>query len=76
MFSVSKNQVEKHQFLITIVATNGFFMNLCFAKCEKSSFFWGLFCQILVVLQKHYKIGISAHKKHFSKLLIGTSLSY
>ena len=42
-----------------------FFINLCFAKCEKLSFFLGaLFWQILVDVQKHYKIGISAH---FSK---------
>ena len=32
---------------------NGFFMNLCFAKCEKLSFFWGAFFgKFLAVFQK------------------------
>ena len=31
---------------------NGFFMSLCFAKCEKLSFFGPFWGQILVVLQK------------------------
>ena len=36
-----KNQSWKHQFLIKRgVATKFFFMNLCFAKCEKLSFFF------------------------------------
>ena len=34
-------------------------MNLCFPKCEKLSFFGAIFGQILVDVQKHYKIGIS-----------------
>ena len=46
-------------------------MNLCFAKCEKLSFFWGAFFgNFLVVFQKkHNKIGILAHfsKKKISK---------
>ena len=37
-----------------------FFMNLCFAKCEKLSFWGANFWQILVDVQKHYKISISA----------------
>ena len=46
---------------------NGFFfMNLCFAKCEKLSFFWGaFFWQIFGCFSKStIKIGILAH---FSK---------
>ena len=36
-------------------------MNLCFPKCEKLSFFGvPFFGQILVDVEKHYKIGISA----------------
>ena len=66
MFLVSKNQVEKHQFLVKGgVATKRFFffMNLCFAKCEKLSFFggghfWGIFW---VMFKNTIKIGISAH---------------
>ena len=38
-----------------------FFMNLCFAKCEKLSFFWGhFFGKFWLMFKKHYKIGISA----------------
>ena len=38
-----------------------FFMNLCFAKCKKLSFFFGHFLgHFLVVFQKHYK------NRHFS----------
>ena len=62
-----------------------FFINLCFAKCEKLSFFWGaFFCNFLVVFEKHYKIGILAHfskqtftkKWHFWKLLSGPSWKF
>ena len=54
VFGFKKNQVEKHQFLVKRgVATKRFFMNLCFAKCEKLSFFFlGHFWQILVDVQK------------------------
>ena len=35
---------------------NGFFfINLCFGKCQKLSFFWPCFWQFLVDAQKHYK---------------------
>ena len=48
---------------------NGFFMNLCFAKCEKLSFFGGpFFGQILVDVQKHYK------NRYFSTLKKGKKL--
>ena len=38
-------------------------MNLCFAKCERLSFWrWHFLGQVLVDAQKkHYRIGISAH---------------
>ena len=47
-----------------VLQQNGFFfINLCFAKCEKLSFFFApFFCPILVDVQKStIKIGISAH---------------
>ena len=37
---------------------NGFFMNLCFAKCEKLSFFLPFVWPILVAVQNTMKIGI------------------
>ena len=53
---------------------NGFFMNLCFARCEKLSFFWGLvFAIFWLLFKKHYKIGIWAH---FSKQKITTILTF
>ena len=61
MFLVSTN-TEKHQFLVKRGLQQNFFLNLSFAKCEKLSFFGGHFLgQILVDVQKHYKIGITAH---------------
>ena len=36
-------------------------MNLCFAKCEKLSFFFApYFANFWLMFKKHYKIGISA----------------
>ena len=57
---------KKHQFLVKRgVATKRFFMNLCFAKCEKLSFFGGhFFANLWLLFKKHSKIGILAH---FSK---------
>ena len=46
---------------------NVFFINLCFAKCEKLSFFLPLFCPILVDVQKHYK------NRYFSTFLKATN---
>ena len=60
-FWFQKTQVEKHFFFRNMgVQHNVFFINLCFAKCEKLSFWGGIFCKFLVVFQKHYK------KRHFS----------
>ena len=62
MFLVEKIKVEKHQFLVKRgVATKHFFMDLCFAKCEKVIIFFQKSGPILVDVQKHYEIGISAH---------------
>ena len=58
-----KNKVEKHQFLVKRgVATKVFFNEPVFWENVKSYrfFFAHFFCQILVDVQKHYKIGISA----------------
>ena len=43
VFGFKKTQVEKHQFLVKrgVATKRFFFMNLCFAKCEKLSFFLG-----------------------------------
>ena len=38
-----------------------FFINLCFAKCEKLSFFGAIFAIFLDFQQSTVKIGISAH---------------
>ena len=54
MFLVSKKQNWKAQKTKkTQLQQNMFFMNLCFAKCEKLSFFFSpFFGQILVDVQK------------------------
>ena len=45
--------------------TGFFFMNLCFAKCEKLSFFFGIFLAIFwLFFKKHYK---NRHFSTFSK---------
>ena len=63
MFLVSKNTSWKTPIFGQKGSCNKtiFLNNLCFAKCEKLSFFVPFFGQILVDVQKHYKIGISAH---------------
>ena len=49
-----KNKLQQNVFF--------FFMNLCFAKCEKLSFFFcPFFAKFWFMFKKHYKIGISAH---------------
>ena len=85
-FWFQKTQVEKHYFLVKrgVATKRLFFNNLCFAKCEKLSFFLGpFFGQILVDVQKNtINIGISAHfqkpqerkNDHFEGLLSGPSL--
>ena len=58
---------------------NGFFNNLCFAKCEKLSFFRPFFGHILADVQKHYNIGISARflsKNKKMTILKGSSKGY
>ena len=47
-------------------------MTLCFAKCEKLSFFWGhVLGKFWLMFKKHYKIGISAlFKKQKKKMTI------
>ena len=47
---------------------NGFFfMSLCFAKCEKLSFFWQFFGIFWLIFKNTIKIGVLAH---FSKQTI------
>ena len=64
LFWVSKNQVEKHQFLVKrgVATKRFFFMNLCFAKCKKLSFFWGaiFWANFGGCAKNTIKIGISA----------------
>ena len=65
LFNINVFGFKKHKLKNTIFWSRGglqqnvlFFMNLCFAKCEKLSFFLfflAIFGQILVDVQKHYK---------------------
>ena len=51
-----KTQAEKHQFWVKRgVATESFFVEPVFCKCESYRFLFGLFWYILVDVQKHYK---------------------
>ena len=55
MFLVSKQTTKKHNFLVKrgVATKRFFFINLCFAKCEKLSFLGGpFFGQILGDVQK------------------------
>ena len=63
MFLVSKQTTLKTQFFGQEWGCNEtFFYQPVFAKCEKLSFFLGPFLgQSLVDVQKHHKMGISAH---------------
>ena len=87
MFLVSKNTSWKTpNFGQKGSCNKTVFYNLCFAKCEKLSFFWPLFGKFLVDVKKHYRIGMSAHfqskkrkkkkKDHFEGLLSGPSKGY
>ena len=64
VFGFKTNNLKKHT---QIFGQKGgcnktFFMNLCFAKCQKLSFLGGPFLgEIWVMFKKHYKVGISAH---------------
>ena len=77
LFLVSKTQVEKHIFSKKGgLQQNGFFfMNLCFAKCQKLSFFfWDFFLDFLGCFSKNtIKIGILAH---FSKQTITKKMAF
>ena len=66
-FWFQKTQVEKHIFSKKKGGCNktGFFMNLCFAKCQKLSFFLAFFFAFFgLFLKKHYK---NRHFSTFSK---------
>ena len=55
VFVFKKTKLKKHQILVKrgVATKRVFFMTLCFAKCEKLSFFLGpFFGQILVDVQK------------------------
>ena len=62
---------------------NGFFMNLCFAKCESYCFLGCHFCQIWFMFNKHCKnryfstfLKAKKQKYHFEVLLSGPSRCY
>ena len=62
---------------------NGFFMKLCFGKCEKLSFFCPLFAKFWLMFKKHYKkryfstfLKTKKQKMHFEVLLSGPSRCY
>ena len=66
MFLVSKQTTQKTQ----LFGQGGggcnktfLFINPCFAKCEKLSFFWGgpFWGKFWLMFKKHYKKGISEH---------------
>ena len=69
-FWFQKTKLKTHKFLVKkkVATKRVFFMSLCFAKCEKFSFF-AHFLPIMVDVQKHdenkfkntMKISISAH---------------
>ena len=63
VFGFKKTQVQKHQFWVKRgLQQNVFCMNLCFAKCEKLSFFLGHFLANFGWCSKGtIKIGIWAH---------------
>ena len=66
-FWFQNKQLKKLIFLVKrgVATKRFFFMNLCFAKCQKLSFFCvPFFGKFWVMFKKHYKIGILAH---FSK---------
>ena len=68
-----KNQLQQNGF---------FFMNLCFAKCQKLSFFFAsFFANFWLMFKKHYKNRyfskfLKAKKMHFEVLLSGPSRCY
>ena len=64
MFLVSKRTNWKAQKTKKQLQQNVFFffMNLCFAKCQKLSFFFAsFFAKFWLMFKKHFKIGISAN---------------
>ena len=65
-FLCQKEQIEKHKKTKKkqIATKRGFFMNLCFAKCEKLSFFFcPFFANFWLMFKKHYK------NRYFGKFL-------
>ena len=65
-FWFQHKQLKKTQFLVNkgVATKRCFFINLCFAKCQKLSFFlffFAFFGNFWLMFKKHYKIGISAH---------------
>ena len=91
LFNINVSGFKKHKLKNTNFWSKGelqqngfFFINLCFAKCEKLSFFLPRFGRILVDVQKHYKnryfSTFSKAKKeknyHFEGLLSGSSKGY
>ena len=67
LFNINVFGFKKHKLKNISFWSNGglqqkhYIYNLCLAKCEKLCFFGPFFGQFLVDVQKHYKIGISAH---------------
>ena len=76
-FWFQKNKLKKHIFSKKGgLQQNGvFFMNLCFAKCQKLSFFfWHFFLHVFGCFSKNtIKIGILAH---FSKQKITKKMAF
>ena len=88
MFLVSKRtnwKAQKNKKKKPIATKRGFFMNLCFAKCQKLSFFFAsFFAKFWLMFKKHYKNRYfskflkakKTKKMHFEVLLSGPSRCY
>ena len=57
VFGFKRNNLTKQSFLVRrgVATKRFFFMNLCFAKCQKLSFFWPFFGNFWLMFKKHYK---------------------
>ena len=85
VFSFKKNKLKSTKKQKNKLQQNIFFMNLCFAKCEKLSFFFApFFAKFWFMFKKHYKNRYFStflkakdwKKMHFEVLLSGPSRCY
>ena len=57
VFDFQTNNLKKTHFLVKrgVATKRFFFINLCFGKCQKLSFFWPFFGNFWLMFKKHYK---------------------